>query len=141
MHNRIFTFLIAFLVLIQLSCGNNSNKVSTKTENKAGKTDSSKVFSGIYFGVTPCADCPGIETTVHFNADSVFIENLVYMEKDASFADTGKWSISGKIITVSFPGHQSYFKIKSDSTVSILDAEKKEIKGALSDKFILHRKK
>lgn len=63
------------------------------------------------------------------------------MERNTSFADTGKWSISGKLITVDFPNHQSYFKIKSHSAIAIPDAEKKEIKSNLSDRYLLKRKK
>lgn len=140
MRKSIFIIAIVCLILFELSCSNNSNKVVTRSEIQPNKNDTSQSFSGIFFGITPCADCPGIETTVHFNTDSVFIENLNYMERNTSFADTGKWSISDSIITVSFPGHQAYFSIKSDSAIFILDAYKKKIEGALSDKYILKRK-
>lgn len=139
-HSKIFIIVIAFWGLFQLSCSNNINNDSTKAGNEIIGDSLPKSFSGIFFGITPCADCPGIETTIHFKEDSTFVEKLNYMERNTSFADTGKWSISNKIITVSFPDHYSYFLVKSDSAVSILDAEKKEIEGPLSDKFILKKK-
>lgn len=141
MRNKIFILLIALFALSHLSCTNNSNASSEQKKNEPAKFDSSKSFSGTFSGITPCADCPGIEMTVYFKPDSTFIENLVYLERNTSFSDTGKWSISDKIITVSFPKHQAYFMKKSDSAVSMLDSDKKEIEGDLSDKYILRRKK
>jgi hypothetical protein len=141
MRNKIFILLLTFFALFHLSCGNNSNAPSAQKKNEPAKFDSSKAFSGIFSGITPCADCPGIEMTVYFKPDSTFIENMVYMERNTSFSDTGKWSISDKIITVSFPKHQAYFLMKSDSVVSMLDSDKKEIGGDLSDKYSLRRKK
>ncbi|MEO8822701.1 MAG: copper resistance protein NlpE [Ginsengibacter sp.] len=140
MHFKIFIIVIAFLGVFQLSCSHNINNNSTKAGNNLIGNPSSKSFSGTFFGITPCADCPGIEITIHFKEDSTFVENFNYMERNTSFADTGKWSISNKIITVSFPDHHSYFLVKSDSIVSILDADKREIEGPLSDKFILKKK-
>ena len=137
--------LLLFLscAFFQISCNNHSQRVSEHEDNNSTQQKSlSKTFSGKYSGVTPCADCPGIETTVAFNTDSVFIETLNYLERNSSFSDTGKWSISNKVITVTFPGKSSerFFLIKSDSTLAMLDADKKEIDGNLAEKYILKKK-
>jgi len=134
--------LFLFCAFFQISCSNGSERVSEHEENNPTQQESqSKTFSGKYSGVTPCADCPGIKTTVAFNPDSAFIELLNYLERNSSFSDTGKWSISDKIITVSFPGKSSkrFFLIKSDSTLAMLDADKKEINGNLAEKYILKK--
>ena len=126
----------------QISCNNGSERVSENEVNNSTQEKSlSKTFSGKYSGVTPCADCPGIETTVAFNPDSVFIELLNYLERNVSFSDTGKWSISDKLITVTFPCKSSerFFLIKSDSTLTMVDAHKKEINGNLTEKYILKK--
>jgi uncharacterized lipoprotein NlpE involved in copper resistance len=127
----------------QISCNSGSEKVSDHVENSSAQQESQlKNFSGKFSGVTPCADCPGIETTVVFKHDSVFTETLNYLERNVSFSDTGKWSVGDKIITVTFPGKsiERYFLIKSDSTLSMLDADQKEIDGNLADTYILKRK-
>ncbi|WP_342462741.1 copper resistance protein NlpE N-terminal domain-containing protein [Arsenophonus apicola] len=36
----------------------------------------------VYTGVLPCADCSGIETTVLFNPNGTFIEQLTYLGKE-----------------------------------------------------------
>ena len=125
-----------FFLLI--SCNNNSHPVVNETGNQI-KKNKRKNPSGNYVGITPCADCPGIKTTIYFKDDSIFIENLEYLDREASFSDTGIWKIDNKIITVSFPSHQAYFKIISDSSIVILDAERHPIKGALAEKFILKK--
>lgn len=129
-------FLPVFFLLI--SCSNNSHQVVNQTGNQI-KKNKIKNPSGKYVGITPCADCPGIKTTIYFKHDSIFIENLEYLDREASFSDTGVWKIDHKIITVSFPSHQSYFKIISDSSIVILDAERHPIKEALAEKFILKK--
>ena len=126
--------LPVFFLLI--SCNNNSHNGVDETGNQIKKNKRQNP-SGAYVGITPCADCPGIKTTIYFKDDSVFIENLEYLDRETSFSDTGVWKIDNKLITVSFPSHQSYFKIISDSSIVILDAERHEIKGALAEKFIL----
>lgn len=123
-----------------MSCSNREVSPVKKELDQNSIKNSYQNFSGKFFGEIPCADCPGIKATVNFRADSTFIENLKYIERNASFADTGKWSISGKIITVSFKNNQSYFMVKSDSSISMLDGEKKEIEGSLADNYILKRK-
>lgn len=112
------------------------------SSSKWKKNDTGILFSGKFYGVTPCADCPGIETTVIFKPNFVFVEMLKYQERNSSFSDTGRWNISGKLISVSFSKgtNQQYFLIKTDSTIAILDANKKEIRGPLADFFILKRK-
>lgn len=36
----------------------------------------------VYTGVIPCADCSGIETTVLFNPNGQYIEQLTYLGKE-----------------------------------------------------------
>jgi len=139
MPYKIAVFLVSLFVLLNLSCSNNPDASSVKTANETVALDTANFFSGTFSGITPCADCPGIEMTVHFKPDSIFIETLEYLERNTSFSDTGTWRINDKIISVSFPKHEAYFRINSDSAISMLDAEKKEIGGSLADKYILKR--
>ncbi len=139
---KLFSVCAAFS-LFHLSCTERSKTIAEKTsEPIANEISPEKKFSGTFSGTTPCADCPGIETTVTFDADSSFIETLRYLERNRTFSDTGKWSLSDKMITVSFPSTSAtdrYFLIKSPSSVAMLNADKKEIEGALADNFILNK--
>ena len=129
------------LCTIAFSCNQETNK--SKEDNKSVQSESSAAFSGTFFGVTPCADCPGIETTINFNRDSTFIESLKYLERNSSFADTGKWSLRDTVITVTLQGGGAlrYYLLQNDSTIAVLDADKNRISGPMADFFILKKKK
>jgi copper homeostasis protein (lipoprotein) len=52
-----------------------------------------------YHGVLPCADCPGIDTTVKlFGADAqathgVYMTKNTYQERNSSYTETGAWTL------------------------------------------------
>ena len=52
-----------------------------------------------YRGVLPCADCPGIDTTVKlFGADAqathgVYMTKNTYQERNSSYTETGNWTL------------------------------------------------
>jgi uncharacterized lipoprotein NlpE involved in copper resistance len=138
--NKIFS-LFLLVSFFQTSCNTHQQTASENSSKNSGQQEAApKSFSRKYSGITPCADCPGIETTVVFSRNSVFIETLHYLERNVSFSDTGKWSASNKMITVTFPESKRFFLIKSDSTIAMLDADQKEIEGGLAEKYILKRK-
>ena len=130
------------IVSLAISCNQAGKKMPNVAPAKSVNADSSALFSGKFYGVTPCADCPGIETTLFFNPDSVFIESLKYQERNSSFSDTGRWRISKNLVTVSFSngGNKRFYLVKNDSAITILDANKKEINGALGSFFNLKKK-
>jgi uncharacterized lipoprotein NlpE involved in copper resistance len=134
------SYLLIFLAGF-ISCNQADKNSANSSAVEVQNVEKPKSISGAYDGVTPCADCPGIETTVLFKPDYVFVETLKYKERNTSFADTGRWSISHKIITVSFSkqGNERFFLIKNDSSVAILDANKKEINGAIGKLYILKK--
>src|SRR6185312_12139056 len=128
MIRRILFSIFSFAAFFQMSCNNGLPKVAPVSQMDRGLNSSG--FSGTFSGTTPCADCPGIKTTVSFKTDAAFIENMEYLERNTSFSDTGKWQISDKIITVTFSSNSSperFYLVKSDSTIAMLDADKKEI--------------
>lgn len=56
-----------------------------------------------FVGVTPCADCSGIEQTLTLRADGLYRLRRVYQGKpDGTFTELGRWSIdaSGKRLTL-----------------------------------------
>ena len=42
------------------------------------------MWAGTYKGVTPCADCDGIETTLTINADNTYTLKMNYLGKDTA---------------------------------------------------------
>ncbi len=58
-------------------------------------------YSGEYKGTYPCADCPGIETTLVLNTDKTFEYTTVYLEeKDGRFTTTGTYTVKDNVLTI-----------------------------------------
>ncbi len=89
-----------------------------------------------YKGITPCADCPGIEETVTFYKDMTYTDKNIYLERNVSYTDNGKWSIingtkSNPNATVyqlinEKDSHKSYF-ILEENQIRPLDPDMNEI--------------
>ena len=53
-----------------------------------------KAFAGTYGGTLPCADCPGIDTTIMFVPEGGYTLSEVYQDGDSSsFVTRGTWSV------------------------------------------------
>lgn len=56
-------------------------------------------WQGYYVGTLPCADCPGIETTLWIRSDSTYVLQRKYIDRDSlPFGVVGHWSISDRTI-------------------------------------------
>jgi uncharacterized lipoprotein NlpE involved in copper resistance len=131
--------ILGVFVLFQISCNNGKEKNTGNTIPQKASAN----FSGIFSGLIPCANCPGIEVTLSFNPDSSFIESMIYQERSSSFKDSGHWIKDGRMIEVRYNNKKAsprYFLIKSDSTIAWLDRDKREIEGPLKDHYILKKK-
>jgi heat shock protein HslJ/uncharacterized lipoprotein NlpE involved in copper resistance len=93
-----------------------------------------------YDGVIPCADCPGIRTTVTLFKDGMFILRRTYFKNvysPNSSYDLGSWSVDGDTLVLkSRTGAPQKFAIKSDS-LTMLDVNRNEIQSKLN--FTLRR--
>lgn len=132
--------IILFLsVCLLFSChSRNQSQQNVSSSDTLKHTDS---FNGIFGGVTPCADCPGIYTIVNFNPDSTFEEYLNYMDRESHFKDSGTWIKKDSLITVTVNNEPPrYFKVENDSTVRMLDGDGKPVEGEIGKHFLLVRK-
>ncbi len=75
-----------------------------------------------FSGVTPCADCPGIEETLTLRGDGLFLLRRIYQDKSANpFIEHGRCAREGnKLVLTNASGVQYYEKI-SDDTLRKLD--------------------
>jgi hypothetical protein len=75
-----------------------ANAQEATTQKKAQASPHGKLLAA-YHGVLPCADCPGIDTTVKlFGADSQATSGLyfihhAYQERKSSYNETGTWTL------------------------------------------------
>lgn len=105
-------------------------------------SENSLDWAGTYQGVIPCADCPGIETTIVLNEDGTFTKVTVYQDKkDGKFEDKGTftWDKTGSIVTLKVGDDATQYQVREGSLL-MLDTEGKEITGELADKYYLQQK-
>lgn len=147
MKKKKYFVWIIFCTVLLAGCTNGK-----KAEDAKGTTDTAQVadlhtaetsldYYGLYKGVTPAADCPGIETTLTLNTDNTFTLRLVYIDRDTQFDETGNFVLDGNILTLtSRDGTKSYYKVE-EGQVRMLNADKQEVTGELADMYILKQEK
>jgi hypothetical protein len=75
-----------------------SNAQDATQEQKTPTASHGKLI-GSYHGVLPCADCPGIDTTVELFAAAAqathgrYLIKHVYQERKSSYTETGTWTL------------------------------------------------
>ena len=77
-----------------------------------------------FVGVTPCADCPGIEQTLTLRADGLYHLRRVYQDKpNGMFTELGRWTTdaSGKRLTLLSGSNMSLLEVKDNATLRQLD--------------------
>ena len=67
-------------------------------------------WPGYYTDTLPCADCPGIETTLWVRSDSTFVLQQRYIDRDTIPVGTiGQWHLVNGLMTVGYTGDKPEF--------------------------------
>lgn len=110
--------LIATLSL--LSCNSTTvnqeksqDTLASAIPNQAHTSENSLDWAGIYQDTIPCADCPGINTTIEINKDNTFKYNAEYLERNSTLVDSGsfEWINNGRIIHLKGKTIESRYKV------------------------------
>ena len=117
------------------------DKATIETPMDSDNSQNSLDWSGTYNGVTPCADCEGIETKITLNADLTFTLKIEYLGKGDGnvFQEAGSfvWDKTGGIISLEgFKGGPSQYKVGENRLIQ-LDMEGNVITGDLAEKYVL----
>lgn len=121
---KIFTLLLPIALL--------SSCASIKS---LGKND----FSGLYQGITPCADCVGIKTSIDIKPDFTYQKTNIYLEKEVYLKQIGSWKIKNdSTILLNENGLERAYRIRKDDLI-ILDGDENTITGDIASHFILHK--
>ncbi len=116
-------------------------EVTSDTLANSDNSQNSLDWQGTYKGVTPCADCEGIETEIVLNADLTFTLKTKYLGKGDGkvFQEAGSfiWDKTGGIISLEgLKGRPSQYKVGENRLIQ-LDMEGKIITGDLAEKYVL----
>ncbi|MET3038505.1 copper resistance protein NlpE [Chryseobacterium sp. NRRL B-14859] len=98
-------------------------------------------WNGTYEAIVPCADCPGIKTSLTLNTDKTFSITEEYIDRNSKNQDKGSftWDATGSIITLE--GKTANYKYKvGEDVLYQLDMEGKEITGPNKDLYVFKKK-
>ncbi len=95
-----------------------------------------RAFAGSFNGTLPCADCPGIDSTIELKGDGSYAVHDVYQERDARFDTTGTWTVeeAGKRIRLdpnSKDEQDRLYEVVSNDELRMLDGDGKAIESGL----------
>ncbi|WP_304517633.1 copper resistance protein NlpE N-terminal domain-containing protein [Cecembia rubra] len=97
---------------------------------------------GVYKGITPCADCEGIETTITLKRNSTFKRSLKYLGKNEnSFFDEGnfEWDETGSYVTLMGKEGTTQMYQVGENVIFHLDQEGNRITGELANMYRLQK--
>ncbi|HMR19508.1 MAG TPA: copper resistance protein NlpE [Sphingobacterium sp.] len=138
--------IVLFSILVLSACNSN-----TRSQNEENKTRSEYIdtthtsqnsldWGGTYEGTVPCADCPGIKTTVTLGYDGTFTYAAEYLERDVMSTDSGTfmWHSHGNIVHLQGQGIDLKFQV-GENQLFQLDQQGERISGELAEHFILKK--
>lgn len=136
-----FIFLIPAVLIVSIAACNSQKKLVKTSDSGADKSMTSLDWSGIYQGILPCADCPGIKTQLILYSDMTYTLKTSYMERGVGSETEGifSWNNNGSKITLDGDNHQKYLVGKN--MLFSLDGDGNKITGDLADRFILRKEK
>lgn len=100
-------------------------------------------FAGEFTGTLPCADCPGIDTTLTLRNDGSYLLHSAYQERDSAFDDKGVWQVEQEQQRIQLQPENktdpaSYYQIVSKDELKMMDGEGKPVDSPLN--YSLKRK-
>ncbi len=137
--------VVTAVALLAIGCSNKqSNTTADSTDSTTMEVVTDNGFYGTYEGVLPCADCPGIKTTLTINEDNTYDLKSEYLDKkEGVFEKSGVYNIvhNGAVIELVTPssGDKTYYKIL-EKAVALTDTSGVLNEGELAEHYILKRK-
>lgn len=127
----------ACAALLVAACGGPASEETAAPDmhNAANSLD----YAGVYEGLLPAADGPGIQTTLTLNKDNTFTLRSEYVDQeDGVFNDAGSFTLDGNVLTLDMDGQPYYYRVE-EGRVRMLDMDKKPVTGALADNYVLEQ--
>lgn len=109
-------------------------------QHKAEQAAAQKI-AGQYQGLTPCADCEGIEYLITLQPDFTYLGAKVYRGKnDQPYPLSGRWKFTAdnriELRDAPSPDYVYRFEI-GENQIILLDRDGRRVTGELADRYIL----
>lgn len=100
-------------------------------------------WPGIYNGLTPCADCIGVKTTLALNKNGSYLLMTQFLGKsEREFVEKGKFAPGEKgnvlVLTPKNGATSQQYLVEKDALIQ-LDSNGNRVTGKLADRYILRR--
>ncbi|MFW5754572.1 MAG: copper resistance protein NlpE N-terminal domain-containing protein [Marinilabiliaceae bacterium] len=135
-------FYLIPLFTLSVGCGPHTAGSATTSAPDMHTSRMSIDWSGTYTGTTPCADCPGIETTVTLNEDKTYRWVSHYLEKgDNLFVEKGKfkWNKDGNTLSLTSEDEKERSIGVGENRIFMLDHRGERIRGELANHYTLEK--
>lgn len=138
---NIFT-IISLLALITVACKDRKELKKENTTSEIAITDEQNIdnspnWKGSYFGIIPCASCPGINTLITLNENGTYEKTVEYLGSDNS-----PKTMKGEL---TWDKEKSKITLEEDTylvdggKLFMLDKEGELITGELAENYILFK--
>ncbi|MDO5509334.1 MAG: copper resistance protein NlpE [Weeksellaceae bacterium] len=142
MKTSVNLFSLAVTGMLLFSACNEPTQRNVQTTEPATTTNvdmhTSKIsvdWAGKYFGVLPCASCPGINTTITLGEDGTYVKTVEYLESDDTPETTQgnfTWDDEGRTISID---ENRY--LVGENQLKALDMQNNVIEGELAENYVL----
>lgn len=131
---------ILVIAMVAATACQSMKKSAGQTEDPAASHNSrnSLDWAGTYQGTLPCADCPGINTTLNLEQSGAYTLQTRYLERgDSVYTTSGKfkWDNSGGRVILD---NNQQFQVGENHLVQ-LDQEGNRISGGLAEHYVLKK--
>mgnify|MGYP005749718415 FL=1 len=101
--------------------------------------------AGTYEGTLPAADCPGIKTVLTINADSTYLLQQDYIDREDGHDEaSGVLEVlDGNVLMLVRPssGEHTFYKVKDAESIAMTDSLGNEAEGEIAKLYVLTKKK
>jgi copper homeostasis protein (lipoprotein) len=141
-HTSFLSFLAISLISIT-ACATEQTPPPNFNPDPAHNSRNAVDWDGTYRGVTPCADCEGIDTTLTLRQDNSFTLSVLYKGKSQKpFVTNGTFTWvqnDGAVSLKDAAGKPVGLYKVGENRLFMLDQNGKRITGALAEKYILEK--
>lgn len=150
MKNPIST-LFVFIAIVFAGCQNTNTANTTESTDSIPSLDSVSMhdehtsetaldWAGTYQDTIPCADCPGILTTVKLYEDGTYAYNAEYLERNTTLQDTGRfmWHNNGSVVHLKGKDIDTKYKV-GENVLFQTDENGNIIEGEIADLYTIKK--